>query len=217
MLPCLFRPRTCITSLTSISSGRTTTSNPPTNTLRPIVTVTHHTPSLYPPRIPPKHPTSCNIKCSPASRFPLLFDSPRTYMHLIIRTCNIRIAHPTHPGTSPSHMGKICSSIKSVFHRRHDNEETAELRRQIPGCWPSRLSKRFRWVERGPPWLVYSRPPSPGSSMLLQAAEVTLVNRVPVMDMPGSGEVSSCDSSVVEFEEGSCVGRGSYECLNTRF
>lgn len=72
-------------------------------------------------------------------------------------------------------MGNSCSSMKRAIKRHlhlgntgRSRYEEAELRRQLPGHFPSRLSKRFRWEERSPRWLVYSGRPSTTSSLLEQ-------------------------------------------------
>lgn len=77
-------------------------------------------------------------------------------------------------------MGNVFSSIKRPLLQPSSKPpeirdlETTELRRQLPSRFPSRLSKRFRWEERSPPWLVYSYEGGPTSlsSSLLELATV---------------------------------------------
>lgn len=101
--------------------------------------------------------------------FPLSVRLPDTMLKLICLDSLVS----THRPLLPRHiltalhvrMGNLLSSwfrrsTKISPERQH---ELDEMRQQLPGLLPRRISKRYRLEERSPRWLVYDGPPSESS------------------------------------------------------
>lgn len=124
-----------------------------------------------------------------ATSLPLSVRRPDTQLKLIISTISNNVLQRLiHNVYLTARMGNIFSSWfrrstkVSREQSRERQHELAEMRQQLPGILPRRISKRHRLEERSPRWLVYDGVNGPSESSL---EDVALPPPAATMGEPG--------------------------------